>query len=180
MKYNFLILFFVLSLLGCKSGFEISQEKNDVDYQIINAFISLRKIKALKKETFEPKSRDSLLSKLMSSDGLNLFHYNLTENQENIDFEKIFSKDDFNFLREAFEQSEAIRIDKRKLLENIKVVSKLDNQLNARMIMLPVIVPNKNFAFIYSESSSDGDLFCMKNNNGKWLPFASFPIWTSD
>ncbi|TXN37599.1 hypothetical protein FVB32_04735 [Flagellimonas hymeniacidonis] len=180
MKYNFLILLLIASLWSCKSGFNISQEENDVDYQIINAFISLRKIKALKKETFEPKSNDSIITQLISSNGLNLFHYNLTEDQQNINFEKIFSKNDIGQIKAEFERLRMRRLDKKRLSRDVKIVSTLDKKGETRMITMPIIVPNKNYVFVYSESISDGDLFCMKMENGKWMPFASFPLWTSD
>ncbi|WP_136465542.1 hypothetical protein [Flagellimonas onchidii] len=178
MKYNFLISLFVLSLLGCKSGFDVSHEKSEIDYQVINAFTSLRKINALKKDTFKPN--DSLLLKLVESDGLNLFHYNLTENRKNIDFKELFSEQDFNLIKKGFEQLEIRKLDKKKMLKGVRAIKKIDDDREARMITTPVIVPDKNYAFIYSESLSDGDLFCMKKENGKWIPFVSFPLWTSD
>ncbi|MEM9647487.1 MAG: hypothetical protein AAF969_03335 [Bacteroidota bacterium] len=179
-KYVFFKLLLILSLLGCKTGINTAQQENKIDYQVINAFVFLRKINVIEKETFKPKANDSLLYRLISPNGFELLYYNLNENQKDIDFKSIFALEDYNSIRSGFKQSEVMELNKERLLGSVSLVRNLGDKLNARKITLPVITKDKMYAFMYSESQSDGDLFCMKKENGKWVPFVVFPLWTSD
>lgn len=120
-----------------------------------------------------------------------------------IDFKKLFSRDDFNYMicqlkeneiknwRQILEKSSFKKSDSIKnILNNYKTWKVIYNSDKSQEILelkknylkysIPLFNKDRNYALVFRENSFSGNLLILKKINQKWVYFATSFVWSSD
>lgn len=166
---------FLVSILMCNLGCGSSQNTENLDaekYQVISAYFNFNKgnnpfVKSIKNPSF-----GSTLKDLIKYSELNNSH-NLIDKSFGIKFEDIFPQDEIEHLKYQAENVPLVKLKN----EILRVSKKMD--ANSLAVTVPILSKDGQYAIMYVEGNSGGDLFVLKKIDNEWTPFSILSVWVS-
>lgn len=151
-----------------------------------------------------PSKKINIESLLKGSSLSSMTRINIKTKGENIDFTSLFSEEDFKYMRCQLNQGKAIKDWKpilhskyfkknyeiKRILNKNQSIYDILKSKNKEKILeyrksffkysLPLFNKLGDYALIYRENRSSGDLWLLKKENNQWSPYAVLSLWTSD
>lgn len=174
-KVKFLVTIFVLvGSLNCKSTQNFSVLDKEV-FNVIEAYFNFNKGKKVFVKTIQGPSFGSPLANLIEYDELNNSH-NLIERSFGLQFERIFDEEEIIYLKSQIGNVVALDFNKDSMTD-VKISKKRD--INTLAVTVPVFSRDRQYAIMYVESESGGDLFTFKKAGQHWKAYTILSVWVS-
>ena len=184
MKKKILILFiFVGSICIAQNTKEyINEEKinNSIKSFITSELATNKRFvidnKILQKPTF---NKNLYLVNLFNSDYFYLIQrLNISSQKDVIKFDKFFSEDEFNSMREQVKNKKYKKW--TELIGKNYKHSRDENFKNKSYYSIPVFNEDFSFAIVYIEYINSGELRVFKKVKNSWILFGTSQIWSAD
>lgn len=179
MKKSKLYIFIIPLLCSLNCATTSKVQLDSVDYAVLNGFLNHYKSYSILSTTINPKFNTHDFFELRKLDVSLLIHYNISLVNNKIKFEDIFDSKDITELNQSFKNLKAKKLKKEYFKDPQRIKSNKSSKYT-RTISEPILSKYGDYAFVYSESKSDGELICMEIINDNWKPLFVSTVWRVD